>query len=58
MRIYTNRALADLWSYLKLAATLAVLFVIVSQAVKLWQNDPSLQELRNLTQPTEQTDTP
>ena len=55
MRVYTNRAMADLWSYVKLAATLAILFVIVSQAAKLWRSDANLQELRNLT---EQVETP
>jgi hypothetical protein len=56
MRVYTNRAMADLWSYAKLAATLAVLFVVVSQAAKLWRNDPNLQEFRNLTE--EEVETP
>jgi hypothetical protein len=58
MRVYTNRAMADLWSYAKLAATLAVLFVVVSQAAKLWRNDPNLQEFRNLTEEVETPSTP
>ncbi|WP_008314056.1 hypothetical protein [Leptolyngbya sp. PCC 6406] len=48
MRIYTNRTLAALWSYLQLAATAAILFVIVSQAVKLWGNDTNLEQIQNL----------
>ena len=55
MRVYTNQAMADLWSYAKLAATLAVLFVVVSQAARLWRNDANLQEIQNLT---EQVETP
>lgn len=47
--------MADLWSYAKLAATLAILFVIVSQVARLWRSDSNLQELRNLT---EQVETP
>ncbi len=50
MRIYTNRTLSALWSYLQLAATVAVLFVIVSQAVKMWGNDTNFQQIQNLIQ--------
>jgi hypothetical protein len=50
MRVYTNRALAEIWSYAKLAATLAILVLIVTQAVKLWGNDANLEQIKNLTE--------
>lgn len=53
MRVYTNSSLRNLISYGKLFLGLVVLFMLLSQAVKMWGNDPALQELRNLTQPTQ-----
>jgi hypothetical protein len=54
MRVYTDDGTRKLISYLKLGLGVAVLFLVLTQAVKLWNNDPALQELRNLLQ-TEQT---
>lgn len=51
MRVYTDTAIRNVINYGKLFLGLAVLFVLLSQAVKIWGNDPSLQELRNLMQP-------
>lgn len=48
MRVYTNQTLVTLWAYVKFAAVLGVLFVLVSQGLKVWQNDPNLQEIREL----------
>lgn len=48
MRVYTNQTLVTLWAYIKFAAVLGVLFVLVSQGLKVWQNDPNLQEIREL----------
>lgn len=55
MRVYTNPKIRHLINYGKFFVGLIVLFVLLSQAVKIWNNDPALQELRNLINP-EQTD--
>jgi len=55
MRVYTNSTVRNLISYGKLFLGLVVLFVLLSQAIKIWGNDPSVQELKNLVNP-EQTD--
>lgn len=48
MRVYTNRTVSSLWSYLKLGITLAVLFVLASQAVKFLEDEPAVQQLKQL----------
>jgi len=55
MRVYTNSTFRHLLNYGKLLLGVVVLFVLLSQALKIWRNDPALQELRNLLQsePTE-----
>jgi len=55
MRVYTNSTFRHLLNYGKLLLGVVVLFVLLSQAMKIWGNDPALQELRNLLQsePTE-----
>ena len=55
MRVYTNSTFRNLLNYGKLLLGVVVLFVLLSQALKIWGNDPALQELRNLLQsePTE-----
>jgi len=50
MRVYTNPALRNLIAYAKLAAAIAIVFVVVSQAIRIWGNEPALQEIRNLTE--------
>lgn len=50
MRVYTNSTLRRLVGYGKLVVGLAVLFVLLTQGAKILQNDPALQELRNLLQ--------
>jgi hypothetical protein len=55
MRVYTNSTVRNLINYGKFFVGLVVLFVLLSQAVKIWNNDPALQDLRNLINP-EQTD--
>ena len=51
MRVYTNSTVRNLINYGKFFVGLVVLLVLLSQAVKVWNNDPSLQELRNLINP-------
>ena len=53
MRVYTNPTLRRLVGYGKLLVGLAVLFVLLSQGAKIFQNDPALQELRDLLQTEE-----
>lgn len=50
MRVYANKTIMNLWAYAKLAATLAVLFVLVSQAMKIWADEPAVQRLKELTE--------
>ncbi|MEM0979343.1 MAG: hypothetical protein AAGH78_03620 [Cyanobacteria bacterium P01_H01_bin.58] len=50
MRVYTNQPLRALWAYGKFAATVLVLFVLASQAVKIWGNEPAVKELKELTE--------
>jgi hypothetical protein len=57
MRVYTNSAVRALVSYGKLFVGLAIVFVVLSQAAKLWGDDPAIQEIRNLLQ-LEQTEQP
>ena len=57
MRVYTNPALRNLLNYGKLLLGVVVLFVLLSQALRIWGDDPALQELKNLLQ-TEQTEQP
>ena len=55
MRVYTNSTMRNLISYGKLFLGLIILFVLFSQAIRIWQTDPALQEIRNLTNPTQTT---
>ena len=55
MRVYTSPVLRNLISCGKLCLGLALLVVVLSQAVRIWGDDPALQEIRNLLQ-TEQSD--
>ena len=55
MRVYTNSALRNAVSVAKLAAGLAVLGVLLFQAVKIWGNDPVIQNIQNLLK-TEQAE--
>ncbi len=48
MRVYTDDGTRKLISYLKLGLGVVVLLVLLSQAIKIWSNDPAIQELRNL----------
>lgn len=57
MRVYTSPALRHLINYGKLLFGIVVLFVLLSQALRIWGDDPALQELKNLLQ-TEQTEQP
>jgi hypothetical protein len=50
MRVHTNRPLAIFGSYLKLGLSLAILYVIASQAFKYWQQDPGIQQIQQLNQ--------
>ncbi|MEO1094326.1 MAG: hypothetical protein AAFX01_05445 [Cyanobacteria bacterium J06638_28] len=50
MRVYTNQPLRALWAYGKFAATLLVLFILASQAVKMWSNEPAVQDLKDLAE--------
>ena len=50
MRVYTNSTLRSLVGYGKLLAGLAVLLVLLYQGARILQDDPALQELRNLLQ--------
>ena len=53
MRVYTNSTLRNLVSYAKLLIGLVFLTVLLFQAVKIWGDDPTIQDLKNLLQ-TEQ----
>jgi len=55
MRVYTSSSLRNLVNYGKLFLGVVVLLVLLSQALRIWGDDPALQELRNLLQP-EQTE--
>jgi hypothetical protein len=55
MRVYTDSGLQKLFNYAKLGIGLIIFFVLLSQAVRIWNNDPALQEVRQLLTP-EQTD--
>lgn len=55
MRVHTSPALRSAISCGKLFVGLALLFVVLSQAVRIWGDDPALQEIKNLLQ-TEQTE--
>lgn len=57
MRVYTSPVLRHVINYGKLLLGVVVLFVLLSQALRIWGNDPALQELKNLLQ-TEQTEQP
>ena len=48
MRIYTNQLFRNIWAYTKFAATLAVLYVLISQAANLWGDEPAMEPLQNL----------
>ncbi|MGD1906915.1 MAG: hypothetical protein ACFB0C_13090 [Leptolyngbyaceae cyanobacterium] len=50
MRVYTSSNLAIFGSYLKLGLSLAIIYVIGSQAFKYWQQDPGVQQLQQLNQ--------
>ncbi|MEM6433826.1 MAG: hypothetical protein AAF773_08245 [Cyanobacteria bacterium P01_D01_bin.115] len=53
MRVYTNSTLRSLVGYGKFLAGIAVLLVLLYQGARILQNDPALQELRNLLQTEE-----
>lgn len=55
MRVYIDDGARRLISYFKLGLGVVVLLVVLSQAIRIWNNDPALQELRNLLQ-SEQTE--
>ncbi|WP_204140034.1 hypothetical protein [Halomicronema sp. CCY15110] len=57
MRVYTNPALRHLVSYAKLFVGLTFLAVLLFQAAKIWGNDPTIQDIKNLVN-TEQTEQP
>jgi hypothetical protein len=57
MRVYTTSTLRNLVSYAKLFVGLTFLVVLLFQAAKIWGNDPTIQDLKNLLQ-TEQTEQP
>ncbi|MEM1308440.1 MAG: hypothetical protein AAF892_02495 [Cyanobacteria bacterium P01_D01_bin.71] len=57
MRVYMDATFRAAVSYGKLLLGLAILAVVLSQAVKIWGNDPAVQEIRNLLQ-SEQTERP
>ncbi len=48
MRVYTNQPLRIVWSYTKFALTVAVLFVLASQAFKVWSNEPAVKDLQQI----------
>jgi hypothetical protein len=48
MRVHTSQSIVTLGSYLKLGLSLVVLYVLVSQAFKYWQQEPSVQQLQQL----------
>lgn len=50
MRVHTNSFLMNLWDYAKLAAGIAVLFLLVSQAFKIWGDEPALKQIKELTE--------
>ncbi|HEY9889483.1 MAG TPA: hypothetical protein V6D02_13850 [Candidatus Obscuribacterales bacterium] len=51
MRVYTTPTMRSLIGYGKLLLGLAILVIFLTQAVKVWSNDPTLKELNNLIQP-------
>lgn len=51
MRVYTNSTLRSVMNYGKALIGLVVLFVLLSQAVKIWGDDPAVREIKNLIQP-------
>ena len=50
MRVYTNQTIMNLWAYAKLAITVTVLFVLASQALKIWGDEPALRQIKELTE--------
>lgn len=48
MRVYTGSTVRTLVSYIKLLFALSILGVSLFAATKIWSNDPSAQELKNL----------
>jgi len=57
MRVNTNSTLRNFISYVQLFIGLTFLAVLLFQAAKIWGNDPTIQDLKNLLQ-TEQTEQP
>jgi hypothetical protein len=55
MRVYTDSGLQKLFNYAKLGIGLIIFFVLLSQAVRIWNNDPALQEVRQLLTPNKPT---
>lgn len=53
MRVYTNEPLRALWAYGKFAAVVIVLLVLASQALKIWSDEPAVQELKELVEQVE-----
>ncbi|MEM9009031.1 MAG: hypothetical protein AAGE59_36675 [Cyanobacteria bacterium P01_F01_bin.86] len=50
MRVYANKFILNLWAYAKLAAALALLFVVISQAMKIWEDEPAVQQIKEFTE--------
>lgn len=48
MRVYTNQIIRNLWAYVSLIAMIAVLFMLVSYAMKIWSDEPAVQQLQEL----------
>lgn len=57
MRVHTSPMLRNIFNYGKLFLGLVLLYVVLSQAVRIWGDSPALQEIRNLLQ-TEQPEQP
>ncbi len=57
MRVHTSPMLRNIVNYGKLFLGLVLLYIVLSQAVRIWGDSPVLQEIRNLLQ-TEQPEQP
>ncbi|MBE7380885.1 MAG: hypothetical protein F6J95_005695 [Leptolyngbya sp. SIO1E4] len=50
MRVYTNQFVRNLWAYTKLAATIVVLYVVISQSAQIWSDEPAIQQFKDLVE--------
>mgnify|MGYP001791188683 CR=1 FL=1 len=57
MRVYTDTTLQAIIGYGKLLLGVVILVVMLSQAMRIWGNDPAVQQIKELLQ-SEQAEQP